>query len=350
MIMKINIVDVICLVNDKKVPVGHEEKAINQAAMLIDCEKEYTVGKYYKACAKEGDMQSNPITIEATDCMFIKYMKCIVNSIFSICINTDDIIWFINMNEAVLWAIMLLPKKCNYILTTYIDWDQKFAKKCKCRRIRKVLIEKALGKVDLLIVTNPHYHAKGNYIHLPDFYLDMQYERYIHQQKTGIVCVGVMSENQGILEIAKAFRDSDERIVISGYFRDKEYFHKVRHYESDNVVVRNVVLSYEEYIKRIGEAKYVVIPYRDSHANKTSGVLQETIALNSIPVSFPEFLRYNNVEGIAFEKYEDIPGKIKAYEKGEKTVHNDWSVFSYHTVQKKFNDKLSELINKTKEE
>lgn len=343
--MRVNIVDVICLVSDGNVPVGHEEKAIKQAAMLLDCEKGYTIGRSYQRSAYGGDITYNPFTVKATDPMFIKYMKCIVNSIFAICRNEDDMLWFICINEAVLWTILMMPKRGKYLITTYIDWNQKLAKKQIGRRVRQVLLDKALGKVDLVIATNPHYHVQGNHIHLPDFYLDRQYRQYIRKQKAGVVCVGVMNESQGILEIAKAFRDSGGKIVISGYFRDEEYYQKVRRYSSELVVVENVVLSYEEYIKRIGEAKYVVIPYRDSHVHKTSGVLQETIALNSIPVSFPAFLAYNNAQGITFERYAEIPARIKAYETGGQTVQNDWRAYDYDLVKKKYGQKISELMN-----
>ena len=346
--MIINIVDVICLINNNNMPVGHEEKAINQATMLFDGNREYTIGKFYKNHVSDENIKCNPVDVKATDSVLLKYAKCIINSYYSIRRNTADVIWFINMNEVVFWVILLLPKKAKYMMTTYVDWNQKFAKKCPYRNIRKMILEKALRKVDLVIATNYHYHLNVNYIHIPDFYLDEQYKRYIYQHKDGVVCVGVMSESQGILEIARAFRNSSLKIIISGYFRDEEYFNKVKQNECDNVVIQNIVLPYEKYIKMIGMAKYIVIPYRNSHANRTSGVLQETVALNSIPVSFPDFLRYNNVQGITFEKYEDIPIRIKEYESGEQTIHNDWKEYDYQIIKDKLSYKISELANKKK--
>ena len=341
--MKVNIVDIRCTVNNNNNPVGHEKKAIRQAVRLLECEKEVTVGKFYNGSVDGCKVKNNVFCIKVSDNIFVKYIKLIINSYIVIKKNRADVIWFVLIEEVMLWILLLMPKKSKYIITTYIDWEQKFSEQSNYShtKIRWTLFRKALKKIDLVISTNAHFQLKDKQINIPDFYLEPQYKRYIYAYKQGVVCVGVMNRNKGILEIAKAFGNSNIKIVISGYFTDEEYFKNVKQFENDNVIINNVILDYDEYMQIIGNAKYVIMPYSNSsHKYRTSGVLQETIALNSIPVAFPEFLEYNSVEGIAFEKYEDIPLKIEEYELRNEPVHNNWKEFDYDCIKAKLKEKI----------
>lgn len=342
--MTVNIVDVCSRITEDGRPLGHEDKAIRQAINLIDCECEVTVGKEYLKneypCKTNGYLKCR----NEQDNRIKKYLTILQNTIISSLKNNCDVMWFIYVEELVLILLAVIPYKSKIIVTTYRDWEEKL-NACKLfKGIRFYLYRKAIKKINLLILTDSNCKVRANSISFPDFYLEVKYKKYISGKKEGVVCVGLMSPSKGVLEVARAFNKSDMSIRIEGYFEDTDYYEKVLAYSNNRVIVKNTLLNYDEYMKIIGTAKYVVIPYNaKKYCNSSSGVLQETIAMNSIPIGSKSFIEYNHVSGITYENIDEIPQRILDFEKEDKLISNNYEHYDYSQCKKRLKVKFAEL-------
>lgn len=57
----------------------------------------------------------------------------------------------------------------------------------------------------------------------------------------------------------------------------------------------------------MAESKYCLVPYdAEFYKNRTSGVIQESLFCRTIPISHKEILEFANVDGIGYEKLDDL--------------------------------------------
>lgn len=185
----------------------------------------------------------------------------------------------------------------------------------KLAGILQTIYRIALKKIDGVIYTqdgNPIQHP--NTIWIPDFfYSEEQYKKYqCLNKKKQAVCLGTMNRYKQLEELVKVFAKVDMPLIIAGRFDDKDRFHKLVEGKTENVEIRDEILSYEEYMELMATSQYSILPYdMGQYINRTSGVLLESIYVGSIPVAPDKLLSQNNLPGIGYIVLQDLLDKAK---------------------------------------
>ena len=182
-------------------------------------------------------------------------------------------------------------------------------------KILNFFYRKGASKFDGLIYTQKgmaQFHP--NAIYIPDYsYNKEKYQKYEQAaKKEKVVCPGTMNPFKKLEEMIEAFNINGIKLEIRGYFFDKERFQRLLKMKKDNIVIEDVILSEEEYYRMIAEAKYCILPYdMEQYAGRTSGVLQESVFLNTIPIAPSPLLRENQIQGIGYGDIMDLGTKWK---------------------------------------
>lgn len=178
--------------------------------------------------------------------------------------------------------------------------------------ILKRIYKKALNKVDTVIYTQkgsvvPHNNA----VWMPDFiYRRDEYEQYQNKSKADrVVCLGTMSRYKQIEELIDAWRryEGMPGLIIAGRFDTKDRVDRLSSDIPSNVVLRDEVLPYDEYMTLLSESKYCILPYdMGQYKNRTSGVLLESIYCGVIPIAPDILLRQNGLPGLGYKNLTEI--------------------------------------------
>ncbi|MCR4754311.1 MAG: hypothetical protein K5868_02155 [Lachnospiraceae bacterium] len=178
--------------------------------------------------------------------------------------------------------------------------------------VLKRIYEKALVKVDTVIYTQkgalvPHDNA----VWMPDFiYRADEYDKYRGCNKTDrVVCLGTMSRYKQIEELVDAWRRYEglPQLIIAGRFDTKDRVEKLSVNLPGNIILRDEVLSYDEYMTMLSESKYCILPYdMGQYKNRTSGVLLESIYCGVIPIAPEVLLKQNMLPGIGYKNLTEI--------------------------------------------
>lgn len=230
---------------------------------------------------------------------FNKYKKkfsLLINILIVILQRSYDYIWFYNVNDFVFRVIHFLPPKAKrkFICTIYCeDFPTR-------KRISNFSKEK--DKLGLIVCSlkSGQFNIERK-IYIPDYFYDPSfYGRFRNNGKEEkAVCLGTMSVEKNLEELVKVFNKINYPLEISGYFRDRERADKLREIANSNIKIEDRYLTTEEYFCKLAEAKYAVLPYDTERYNmRTSGVLQECIFVDTIPITYVSILEQNDTEGI----------------------------------------------------
>lgn len=161
----------------------------------------------------------------------------------------------------------------------------------------------------------------SNMLFLPDYYYDeKKYDKYRTEKKEEkAVCMGTMTPFKKLEELIEAFNRNGMRLEIRGYFYEKDRFFKLMRLKKDNIFIEDVCLSEEDYYQTLAGAKYSILPYdiRQYHS-RTSGILQESLFLDTIPVAPIELLQENEIKGIGYNRIEEL-ADVSSF-----TKYSDW--------------------------
>ena len=206
-----------------------------------------------------------------------------------------------------------------------------------------------LKKMDLVIYTQENMvinHPRAFY--MPDYlYRDEYYRKYREMPKERkVVCLGTISQYKDIEGLVRVFRNADIQLEIYGFFYDKEQYRRVKELATDNMIIEDCYLSKDGYYTKLGSARYCVLPYdMKQYGGRTSGVLQECIFLDVIPIAPGELLEANHIAGFNL----NISKKSFQYETDEemKIIEKNRSYctqkYSWDSVQKKITSLLGQL-------
>ena len=152
----------------------------------------------------------------------------------------------------------------------------------------------------------------NNTFYMPDYlYRPDQYCEFISKEKIDkVVCVGTMNRDKDLEGLVQAFNENGYSLEIVGRFLEQEHFKYLKSIAKENILIRNVILTKDEYNRKLGEARYSIIPYKMSaYSGRTSGVLQESMFLQAIPIAPKQLLEDNNVPGIGYSNLEELGKK-----------------------------------------
>lgn len=149
----------------------------------------------------------------------------------------------------------------------------------------------------------------NNTFYMPDYlYRPDKYCEFISKEKIDkVVCVGTMNRDKDLEGLVQAFNGNGYPLEIVGRFFEREHFEYLKSIAKENIQIQNVILSKDEYNRKLGEARYSIIPYKMSaYSGRTSGVLQESMFLQAIPIAPKQLLEDNNIPGIGYINLEEL--------------------------------------------
>lgn len=148
-----------------------------------------------------------------------------------------------------------------------------------------------------------------NIFYMPDYlYCPDKYCEFILKEKADkVVCVGTMNRDKDLEGLVQAFNVNGYPLEIVGRFLEREHFEYLKSIAKENIQIRNEILTKEDYNRKLGEARYSIIPYKMSaYSGRTSGVLQESMFLQAIPIAPKKLLEDNNISGIGYNNLQEL--------------------------------------------
>lgn len=187
-------------------------------------------------------------------------------------------------------------------------YQQKFAEGIQGKTLN-IIFKRGLSKFDAVIYTQKNMkipHPKVFY--MPDYYYDAKYEPYRKIPKDDrVVCLGTMNPYKELEKLVDVFNANGMKLEIAGRFLDQQRYLDLQHRAKDNVIVENVVLSEDDYYKKLAGAKYSILPYdMKVYEGRTSGVLLESIFVGTIPIAPKRLLEENEVRGIGYDTLQEL--------------------------------------------
>lgn len=154
-------------------------------------------------------------------------------------------------------------------------------------------------------MTGMHPHM----LYFPDYYYDpkkyKRYETHVKQEKA--VCLGTMNTHKKLRDLIEAFRCNGYPLEIIGYFYDKNYYQDLKEDLPSNVILEDRILAEDEYYETLAGAKYTVLPYdMGQYKSRTSGVLIESLFLNTTAIAPRQLLMENQISGIGYDNVEEL--------------------------------------------
>lgn len=334
-------------VNESGEPLGHGKKVLNEVIELV--QNKYTVScaasEAYKPNEFRGrykKLNSIPNRIGSTE-----LNKRIFANIRETLRDTDEnVLWFTNVEWRLLAYLGIKPVRKSIVITVYRDILSDIENgKSKLKRMKALLIKKGLKKVKLVIVTNPNLRIHDNQIYLPDYYYGEKYAALRNiEKKERILCVGSMRKSKDLRGVVKNFNDTDIPVWIVGNFEDKAELAHLKASAGKNFHIEDRVLEYDEYYRMIAESRFTIMPYdMNFYKDATSGILLETMFLNSIPIAPQRLLTYNSVDGIGYMNISDLPKKYDELLKRGKKVLNFSEKYRKDIIFEELNEKLQNL-------
>ena len=227
--------------------------------------------------------------------------------------NGEGILWFFNVEYYILLYLLLYKKSRHKIYFTmftdgyFADSDASFKSKL-INGIKQFVFERAQKKIDLIISTGPNFKYKNcKSTFIPDYCCDSAHMSNTIQKTDTAVCLGTMGQGKQLKEMIQAFNRIGYKLIVAGRFYNKEQYNELKALAEDNIVLSDMYLSSEQYTNLLTNAKYSILPYpKDKYSHQTSGVMQEALFVDTIPVTYSEILNANGIPGIGFESWDSL--------------------------------------------
>ena len=224
------------------------------------------------------------------------------------CLKSDaDIIWFFNTEFYFFLYLAIFGNKGRTVYANSFigDFGRGFAPGIKRR-----IFERAQKKIKGIISTGPGFEFRNTRsIFIPDYSYDPElYDRFRTEKKEDIaVCLGTMNPDKKLEEMVEAFNKNGYPLKIAGRFYDKERYERLKSAAAGNIEIRDEYPDRDEYLTLLGSARYVVLPYpEEKYSHQTSGVLQEAVFLDTIPLTYKGILEGNRIPGGGFDEMDEI--------------------------------------------
>lgn len=239
-----------------------------------------------------------------------------------------DILWFFNVEYYLMLYLFLHKKpKQKIVCTLFLDGyhaDARAGLKAKAvAGIKQWVFEQAQKKISLIISTGKQFTFQNcRWEYIPDYYDKKElYEPYRRRESSGAgkeeraVCLGTMGNGKQLEEMVKAFVRIGYPLTVAGRFYDPERVKALRTTAGEGngtIEILDRYLSEEEYLSLLSRAKYTVLPYPpQNYATQTSGVMQEALFVDTVPVTYRAILEGNGILGVGFENWEELsPGML----------------------------------------
>lgn len=219
----------------------------------------------------------------------------------------NKICWYYR-TDFFLFLYYFLHRKPKDKIMICLLYQQKFAEGL-LGEFLNIIFKRGLSKFDAVIYTQKNMkipHSKTFY--MPDYYYDDKYELYKKIPKDNkVVCLGTMNPYKELEKLVDVFNENGIKLEIAGKFLDRQRYLDLQCRAKGNITVENVVLTEDEYYRKLAGAKYSILPYdMKLYVGRTSGVLLETVFVGTIPIAPKRLLEENQIQGIGYELLEEI--------------------------------------------
>lgn len=222
----------------------------------------------------------------------------------------EGVLYFYNTDYVINLFLILHRKKKRKIIVnsyTYVSEGQKYYVKI----LKKFLINLSLRKIDLFLYANRNFKSFNcKQIYFPDYFCNMEIrEKYLNQvKKDKIICLGTMSnEHKELKKLVEVFSENKIELEIIGKFYDKELYEELCLKATENIKIKNEYIEYEDYLRKLAESRFSILPYKvEAYEHKTTGILLESIFMDTIPIAPEKILKSNDVQGISYNSLEEL--------------------------------------------
>lgn len=352
MMNKVAIAEYLSYVDNDDLALGHGKKALQEAYDLLKgdfeiecfCSSAYkplmnTVNNYY--------CNLHSLVFPSKDRYKVYHYKTGFENVRKILHTDCEYIWFVNIDWSIFLYLLILPhNNKKLIVTMYRDIKNQVQQNVtRYSDLKKYFITKGLKQINLIVVTNNNLVIADNQVFIPDFLYDDNYIKFRNcQKKERVVCVGEMREGKDILGLVRKFINTDVSLLIRGFFFDKELYEYLLSIKTINIVIEDRNIPYEQYLQLIAESKFVILPYdMKSYQGATSGVLLESVFCNCIPIAPKELLQFNNINGIGYQKIEELPNCYANLLRMGADCYNDITVYDRKAAIKKIKTAIINL-------
>lgn len=303
---KITIVDYIASSDSRGNPVGHSLKVLKEIKSMVEEENEIEiiapVNYLTEIDTKHRKKLFFYVNVTKGKDNILKNIKCMLVSFFNIftvfCRSTNELIWFCNVNQFLFMYLGIFGFHKKKIIISLIanEYSKKY---------HNYFFKKVLPKIHLIVNSNGNSQYRGkNCMFVPDYlYRETYYQKYKKSGKLSkVVCIGTMSRVKNIKEMVEIFNKINYPLEIYGLFYEENYYKEIMAIKNHNIKITNRYLEYEEYLKVLAEAKFSILPYDEqAYKNVTSGVILESIFLDTIPITNHMLLQNMGIQGIAYK-------------------------------------------------
>ena len=296
--------------------VGHAPKVLSEYASLISEDFDISIlapRPILQAAGKTGRHNAkvlpHSILMKSHNSFFAKiWNKVKMFANINIILKSEaDTIWFFNTEYYLMLYLALFGNRKKRIVCTL--FMERFGTGVS-GKLKQLVFERAQKKMSLIISTGQGFNFKKvPYVFIPDYYCDdaeyAPYRKTVRLKQA--VCLGTQGPEKQVEEMVEAFTRIGYPLIIAGRFYDKDRLERLKAAAGENIEIRDEYLSREEYLSLLGKSSYVVLPYAPSqYGTQTSGVLQEAVFCDTVPVSYSDVLNGNRINGVGFTDWNNL--------------------------------------------
>lgn len=251
----------------------------------------------------------------------------------------DPVIWFYVPDIYLFLYVWLVPKgKRRILVNVYETYSGS--------RIKNWIFYQALRKIDTVFVTNGSLLSEvpGGVLISDYAYDEALYGRYhgLPEQER-VVCLGTMNEKKQLEEAVDIFSKNGYPLYIVGQFTSRERYEQLCRMKSDNIIIEDRYVDPDEYYRLLAESRYCLLPYDAGfYRNRTSGVIQECLFCDTIPIAHADILRFSHICGVGYKDIQELskidlktvdPSPIRAYYESERDRYYRYDVIKDKVVK-----------------
>ena len=317
--------------------IGHSPKVLEEYGALLRDEFEVSAAvspcllKDIKGEFREKYELKYDICIEngtSVGKRIIDKLKLFYNISNVIKIDGYDIYWFYKTDFFLFFFFCFINKNKENRKKLIAQIYQESFGSGKVQGILNWLYQKGMLKFDGMIYSQKEMASKHpNTLYFPDYYYDSEkYKKYeLLEKEEKVVCLGTMNPYKKLEELVDAFMRNGYPLEIRGYFFDKDFYqslcNKINPDVTPNILIEDRLLTENEYYETLAGARYAILPYdMEQYQCRTSGVLIESMFLNTIAIAPIQLLEENQFDGIGYKRIDELANP--AFFEKEFTVDN----------------------------
>lgn len=146
-------------------------------------------------------------------------------------------------------------------------------------KIDRFFFRHAKKHINGILVSKDDVGRKYNcpYCVIPDYlyFEDPASKGAIKNIQYDFAVVGTMNSSKDLASVVRAFRNTSYRVIIAGFFRDRESLRTLKCQATKNITIKDQYLDDAEYSSIIEKSRFCLLPYKETYNNISSGVVYD---------------------------------------------------------------------------